>query len=257
MQNSSASEIAVSVVIPARNEERYIASALASVAASALPSKAGLDGLGRAFPASAGLPLAGIEAVVVDNGSVDGTREAIQTFAAAEPRLAVNLIEYAPPGVAGAKNRGAEAARGRYLVFLDADSRMAPDLAARVLKQAEAGSPAGSIRITADSNDRLDHAFWDLIEFGKLAFGIRAQMLYCERALFLQFGGFKEGLQLAEDREFLARLQRAGVRVCHVHDSFIATSPRRLHTLPFRLGMLVMLLRWALAYRDIGRRWDY
>lgn len=238
MQNSSQPKPAVSVVIPARNEERYIASALASVAAQSCP----LDSL---------------EAIVVDNGSTDATHAAVQSFSAFEPRLAVTLVEHAQPGVAGAKNRGAALARGRYLIFLDADSRMAPDLAARVLEHAEAGSPAGSIRITADSNDRLDRAFFDLIEFGKVLFGIRAQMLYSERELFLQFGGFKEGLRLAEDRELLARLQRAGVNVCHVHDSFIATSPRRLHTLPLRLGMLVMLLRWALAYRGIGRRWGY
>jgi glycosyltransferase involved in cell wall biosynthesis len=238
MHNSSPPEPAVSVVIPARNEERFIAGTLASVAAQTWP-------------------LSSLEAVVVDNGSSDGTGAAVRAFAAVEPRLAVTLVEHAPQGVAGAKNRGAAAARGRYLIFLDADSRLAPDLAAQVMKQVEAGAPAGSIRISADSDDRLDRAFFDLLEFGKVLFGVRAQMLYCSRELFLRFGGFPEGIRLAEDRAFLARLQRAGIRVCHVHDSFIATSPRRLHTLPFRLGMLVMLLRWALAYQGIGRRWGY
>ena len=228
----------VSVVIPARNEERYIRAALTSVAAQTWP-------------------VALLEAVVVDNGSTDATGEVVQDFMAGAPHLAVRLVNERAHGVARAKNRGASVARGRWLIFLDADSRMAPDLVERVVLRSRQGYPAGSIRIVADSQDILDRAFFGLIEFGKVLFGLRAQMFYCERELFLQCGGFDEHLQLAEDLEFLARLQRAGMAVCHVTESWIVTSPRRLHTLPCRLGMPAMLVRWALAKWGLGRRWRY
>ena len=238
MAPSSPARPDVSVVIPAWNEERYIRTALASVATQTWP-------------------VALLEAVVVDNGSTDGTHQVVQDFMAGAPHLAVQLVDEPAHGVARAKNRGASVARGRWLIFLDADSRMAPDLVERVVARGRRGYRAGSIRVVADSQDVLDRAFFGLIEFGKVLFGLRAQMFYCERELFMQCGGFDEHLRLAEDLEFLARLERAGVPVCHVTESWIATSPRRLHTLPCRLGMPAMLARWALAKWGLGRRWRY
>jgi glycosyltransferase involved in cell wall biosynthesis len=228
----------VSVVIPARDEERYVGGALASVAAQRWPA-------------------GWLEVVVVDNGSTDGTAAVVRAFAAAHPRLAVRLVAEPVAGLARAKNRGAAAARGRYLLFLDADSRLAPDLVARVMARVAAGYPAGGIAVVADSADLLDRGFFGLMEFGKRLFRIHAQMFYCARDLFAGHGGFDEGLQLAEDSEFLGRLARAGVPLCHVTESRIATSPRRLRRLPLRLAMVTMLVRWALAHAGVGRRWRY
>lgn len=227
----------LSVVIPARNEEDYVSCALASVAVQTWP-------VGR------------LEAVVVDNGSVDETAGAVKRFAAEHPELAVVLATELRPGTARARNVGARSARGRYLLFLDADSRMAPDLA-RIVLTAAGTRGAGSIRIIADGDDRLDRAFFDLLEFGKVLFRIRAQMFYCERELFLAHGGFNEELIVAEDKEFLKRLQRAGVDVCHLSSSWIATSTRRLHSGPLRLGLVATFSRWAAAQAGIGRRWRY
>lgn len=238
MQTSSTAEPFVTVIIPALNEEALIGAALASVAAQTRP-------------------LPEIEAIVVDNGSRDRTGEIVRSTAAATPGLSIRLVSLPEPGRGRAKNRGAREARGQCLIFLDADSRMAPDLAARVLARWRSNCPAACIRVVADSHDRLDRAFFDLIEFGKRLFKIRAQMFYCGRDLFLRFGGFDEALKLAEDQEFLGRLQRAGVPVGLLDESAIATSARRLHTLPCRLGMLTMLARWWLADRGLGRRWHY
>lgn len=229
----------VSVVIPARNEARCIERCLASVAAQCWP-------------------LEQIEAVVVDNGSTDGTADVVRAFAEAHPALQVRLVSEPRPGVARARNRGVAAATGRWVLFLDADSCLAPDLVSWVVHRGgHIGYPAGSIRIVADSSDRIDRAFFDLLEFGKVLFGIRAQMYYCDRELFQRLGGLDATLQVGEDQEFLRRLQRAGVPVCHLRESWIATSTRRLHTHPFRLGLLGTFARWALAHSGVGRRWRY
>ena len=45
--------------------------------------------------------------------------------------------------------------------------------------------------------------------------------------------------------------------VGHLADAWIATSPRRLHRGPLRIGMLTMFGRWALGNFGIGRRWPY
>ena len=226
----------VSFVLPARDEAGTIDRALESVA-----------GQRAAGP---------VEAVVAENGSGDATAERVRAFAA-RTALPVHLVQDPEPGVARARNRGARVARGEVLVFLDADSRAAPDLAAAVLARARSGSPAGCVRLVADGDDVLDRAFFELIEFGKRLFDVRANMFYCSRRLFFSAGGMREDLRLGEDVEFLERLRDIGVPVAYLGESWIATSPRRLHSGPFRLGAARMLVRWTLAHRGVGRRWTY
>ncbi len=104
----------VSVIIPARNEEAALASCLRSLIAQA----------GIAF-----------EIIVVDDHSTDRTREIAASF----PR--VQVIE-APPllsGWAGKNNAvaaGAREARGRWLLFTDADTVHLPGSLARAVAEA-------------------------------------------------------------------------------------------------------------------------
>ena len=76
------------------------------------------------------------EMVVVDDGSVDGTAAAVA--ARKDPRI--RLIRQANAGVSAARSRAMEAARGRAVLFLDADDWLAPDALAR-LSAALAASP--------------------------------------------------------------------------------------------------------------------
>ena len=100
----------VSVVIPARNESRVIATVLESVRASRYPS---------------------LEIIVVDDRSTDDTAERVATVAAQDSRVRLIEGEPLPDGWFGkpwACVQGARAARGEILVFTDADTRHAPDL---------------------------------------------------------------------------------------------------------------------------------
>ena len=226
----------LSFVVPARNEAEMVANVLESVRRQVLPGC--------------------LEAVVVDNGSDDATAEVVRSFRPG-PSLQVTLLCDRVAGVARARNRGARAAAGETLVFLDADSYAAPDLASCVLQRVAGGSVAGCIRIVAEGGDVLDRAYFGLLEFGKRRFDIRANMFYCRRELYLATGGMDESLHLAEDLEYLSRLRALGYQVAYVGETYIATSPRRLHTRPLHLGMVEMFTRWSLARWGIGRRWQY
>lgn len=105
---------AVSVLIPARDEEANIGALLATVLAST-----GVE----------------LEAAVLDDGSSDATARIVREMAARDPRL--RLVEGAPlpPGWVGKQHACWQlslAARHPLLVFVDADVRLAPDALSRL-----------------------------------------------------------------------------------------------------------------------------
>jgi chlorobactene glucosyltransferase len=100
----------VSIVVPAHNEERVIATCVASLLASDYPE---------------------FEVVVVLDRCTDRTRELLRPFAERDPRLRIIENATCPPDWAGKCNAarvGAETARGRYLLFADADVSFDPAL---------------------------------------------------------------------------------------------------------------------------------
>lgn len=88
----------VSVIIPAYNASVFLPATLRSVLAQDYPN---------------------FEVWVVDDGSTDGTAAIVEGFAREDDR--VNLLRQQNAGVAAARNRGLQAARGEFVAPLDAD----------------------------------------------------------------------------------------------------------------------------------------
>lgn len=98
----------VSVIIPARNEERNIERCLSSVLAQDYPE---------------------FEVIVVDDESSDRTPLLVEALAACDPRLRLIRGAPIPPGWVGkgwALYQGHQQAQGEYLILLDADTRLYP-----------------------------------------------------------------------------------------------------------------------------------
>lgn len=100
-----------SIVIPCFNQKQYLGEALAS--ACSQPDT---------------------EVILVDDGSIDGSA----TLAGCFP--GVRLVQQANAGVAAARNAGLAAARGEFVLFLDADDRLHPG-AIGVLRAALVAQP--------------------------------------------------------------------------------------------------------------------
>lgn len=88
----------VSVITPSHNSGAVIERAVRSVAAQTIGV---------------------LEHIVIDDGSIDGTAGIIRGLQAVFPRL--RYVHQTRQGAAAARNAGIEAARGRYIAFLDSD----------------------------------------------------------------------------------------------------------------------------------------
>lgn len=111
----------ISILIPARNEEANIEEAVRAACAQTAPS---------------------VEVVVLDDGSTDATPRLLASLRAECPRLRVVAGEPLPPGWAGKAwacwQLASRHARHDWVLFVDADARLAPDAAARALTAARA-----------------------------------------------------------------------------------------------------------------------
>ena len=94
----------VSVIIPVYNTEKYLAECLDSLAAQTFTD---------------------FEAIIVDDGSTDGSPAICDEYAARDPRFRV--IHKQNGGASSARNVGLDAAKGEYLFFLDSDDRIRED----------------------------------------------------------------------------------------------------------------------------------
>lgn len=182
--------VKISIVIPAFNEEKLIASTLAAVAEAV-----------RAF---ADLGWAA-ELVVCDNNSTD------KTGAIAREHGAVVVFE--PQNqIARARNTGAKAATGDWLVFVDADSRpsreLFADMAAQIQKDVYIG---GGSAVRMDESHlalNLLTGVWNLISrLNKWAAG---SFIFCQAEAFRAIGGFDLELYASEEIEFSKRLKKLG-----------------------------------------------
>ena len=182
----------ISFVIPVRNGAADLPRCLSSIAANVQ---------------SAG----GVEIVVVDNGSSDGSGEIAR-------RLGARVIDGPDLRVGACRNAGAAASRGAILAFIDADNEIAPGwLRACTRRFEEHGvgvtgfpyaAPAGATwvqrmydTLRAKATDRRDV---DWLGAGNLA---------VRRAVFEQVGGFDERLEACEDVQLCQSVRGAGYRV--------------------------------------------
>lgn len=103
-----------SVIVPAHERAGTIERTVRSVlnAADAL-----MTGVGLEPP--------GVEVIVIDDGSTDGTSAVVRSLAAADPR--VHLVSQPNSGVSAARNAGLRRAQGRNIAFVDADDEVDPE----------------------------------------------------------------------------------------------------------------------------------
>lgn len=192
----------VSVIVPAYQQRRWVVEALDSVFAQTYP---------------------GIEVIVVDDGSTDGTADVVRERFGDS----VHVVRQTNRGLAAARNAGLALARGELIQFLDADDRLAPDKIALQV-EALAGHPGSDVAY-------CDYAFFpdtpprarrgaplapvdasgELLEALLEGNFIASHAALLRRAAVLDVGGFDASLRGAEDYDLWLRLAARGCRFLH------------------------------------------
>jgi glycosyltransferase involved in cell wall biosynthesis len=235
--------VKISVIVPAFNEEKLLGASLAVIqAASTAFTQRGWD----------------FEIIVCDNNSTDRTGEIARAAGAAVVFEPFNQI-------ALARNTGASAATGDWLVFVDADSHPSAELFSDVAGQIVAGRcVAGGVTIRLDEDllvAGMIARLWNLAS--RAGRWLAGSFIFVEAATFRRLGGFSNELFAGEELELSQRLKRfarqTGRRVVILHRHPLVTSARkmRLYTVweHLRLLALVTCNRQILTRREACTLW--
>ncbi len=230
----------LSFVVPAYNEAERIGGTLAAI---------------RAAGEASGLAW---EVVVTDNASTDDT-------AALARASGARVVPEPFRQIARSRNRGASEAKGRYLIFVDADTRVSPDLVREAVAALASGGAVGggSLLKLEGAGPLLQRivAPWNLIS-RKLTLAA-GSFLFCLREAWEGTGGFDERYFASEEIWFSRALKRWGrarglsFRILEGHPA--ETSARKMQGKAiFRFGLQFLVLNlcpWLLRSRRACFLW--
>ena len=232
----------LSVVVPAFNEERLLPETLKHL-------QAGLDLLARRGWSG--------ELIVCDNNSTDRT--------AAIARAAGARVVFEPVNqISRARNAGAAAATGDWLLFVDADSSpslaLLEDLLETIAKGKAVGGGCTMVLSGAPFLVRAWVACWNLVS--RAARWAAGSFLFCETAAFRAVGGFSGELYAAEEidlsRRLKARYPDRSFAILHRHPLETSDRKARLYSWGEHLRFLGRMLiggRRALRSREACSVW--
>lgn len=207
----------VSIVIPAFNEERLLGQSLAQI------NRARVAFASRGWDS---------ELIVCDNNSTDRTAEIARAAGATVVFEPVNQI-------GRARNCGAAAAAGGWLLFIDADSQPTEALLAEVAEQMESGQClAGGCTLRLEGNHWIANAVTGLWNGVSRWRGLLAgSFIFCETAAFRKIGGFDPEFFAGEELDLGKRLDalagETGRKIVILHRHPMLTSDRKVRLYSF------------------------
>lgn len=190
--DQSISEVKISFIIPALNEEKYIGLAIDSIKKSVTGK----------YP---------YQIIVCDNGSVDGT------VVIAEQKGAMVVHR---PGVkiSALRNSGARLSQGVILVFIDADVWLHDSWGNHIeqtidLLEKESNVVTGSICAISENGSWIERYWFGSVVERRNVNYVNSGHIIVTGDTFEKIGGFNEYLETGEDYEFCQRAIGKGIKI--------------------------------------------
>ncbi len=196
----------ISVIVPAKNEEKYIMNVFKGLKTQSFKD---------------------FEVIIIDGGSTDNTVKISKKYA----RVIVDKRK----GIGRARNIGAKIAKGKVLVFIDADTMPSKDTlkAYKNIINDKVVAATGPILPLEKTNLRITLGFkFVSIFFVKLAIKIGKPSIVgsnfaISKKAFNKINGFDEKLITYEDWDLSNRVKKYG-KIEFVDDAVVYTSTRRV-----------------------------
>jgi GT2 family glycosyltransferase len=196
----------VSVIIPTKNRRDLLRETIASVVAQTYPYW---------------------EAIIVDDGSNDGTEEMVQNIASTERRVRFVHRDRKPVGAPVCRNIGLALAKGEYVLFLDSDDLLAASCLESRVRALEADSNLmyvvgeaeqfnvipGDVGVTfGDGTER-----YDFIRSLCMHYPWQTAGPLWRRRIFNEMGGWDESLEIGQDMDLGVRALAPGFPYQRLH----------------------------------------
>jgi cellulose synthase/poly-beta-1,6-N-acetylglucosamine synthase-like glycosyltransferase len=235
--------LSVAFIVPARDEAGMIGDCIEAIADAA-----------AAYPGE-------VQAIVIENGSTDGTADEARAAFAKRPLLDSLLLEGPPLGKSRALNVGLSRAQAEVIVRIDADTLVTPELLVRAIPyfwDPQVGG-VGALPVPRERRGWIAHMRSIETFYGAAFKRIAQNVADCvtvlpgatvayRRSILLRLGGFAEGVN-GEDADITVRVGRLGYRV-------VADWRVRTYTdVPHNLSQLrEQRMRWSRGlYHMVGR----
>lgn len=206
----------VSIIIPCRNEEKFISSCLDSIIENDYPKER-------------------LEALIVDGMSNDGTREIVNKYSKEYPYI--KLLENPKKIFSSAMNMGIRNAEGEFIMIMSGHSTFDKGYIRKCveyLDKYEADNVGGVLRIIPRSNTlvsksialSLSHFFGSGNAYAKIGTKeprwVDTAAFGCYRKdIFKKIGLFNENLLRSADMDFNVRLRKLGGKILLAPELFI------------------------------------
>lgn len=211
-----------SIIIPTLNEEHYLPHLLKDLK---------------------GQTCQDFETIVVDGNSDDKTQEISKKFK-------TKLIISDKKNVAHQRNLGAKNAHGKYLLFIDADTRIINNTLFLIKNSLYQKIDFFSTKLSSYSNHQIIDKLFNF--HANLIFSLTAKInrpasaamfLGCKKTVFNQVRGFDETINLCEDHHFCHKCVTKGYKFKLFNKPRVIMSYRRFH----KEGHIVVLYKYFLS----------
>ena len=202
----------ISVLLPAFNEEALIGDVIDTVHNSF--RTVGLDSY---------------EIIVCDNNSTDATAGRATDKGA--------KVVYEPHNqISRARNKAAASSTGEWLIFIDADTLISPELLGATINCFGSGKICGGGSLVRFNTTKLGVVANGMLEFwnriSRLCNLAAGSYIFCYRAAWAKTGGFDETIYAGEELRFSRKIRRwgkkKGMRFTVLTDAPVLTSARKV-----------------------------